>query len=119
MPDTYISIPCEKGSVNISEDVVAVIAGTAISETEGVAGLSNTVGSEIYDFIGRRNVTKGIAVSFEGGKIVVDATIMVHFGVSIASIGEKVQCAVSSAVESMTGMSPVVNIRVAGISFDK
>lgn len=119
MPDNYISISAEKGTINVSEDVIAVIAGSAISETEGVAGLSNTVGSEIYEFIGRKSVTKGIKVSFEEGSIVIDATIMVRFGTTIAAIAEKVQTAVAGAVEAMTGMSPVVNIRVAGISFDK
>ncbi len=119
MPDNYISISAEKGSINVSEEVIAVIAGSAISETEGVAGLSNTVGSEIYEFIGRKSVTKGIKVSFDEGSIVIEATIMVRFGTTISTIAEKVQSAVACAVESMTGMSPVVNIRVAGISFDK
>lgn len=119
MPDNYISIAAEKGSLNISEDVVAVIAGAAIAETEGVAGLSNTVGSEIYEFIGRKNISKGIRVSFEEQMVIIDATIMVRFGTGIAAIGEKVQQAVSSAVEAMTGFSPIVNIHVAGISFDK
>lgn len=119
MPDNYISISAEKGSINISEDVIAVIAGSAISETEGVAGLSNTVGSEIYEFIGRKSVTKGIKVSFDEDRVVIDATIMVRFGTTIATIAEKVQDSVACAVEAMTGMSPVVNIRVAGISFDK
>lgn len=119
MPDNYISIAAAKGSLNISEEVIAVIAGSAISETEGVAGLSNTVGSEIYEFIGRKNVSKGIRVSFEEQTIIIDATIMVRFGTSISTIGDKVQKAVSCAVESMTGLCPVVNIHVAGISFDK
>lgn len=119
MPDNYISIPTEKGSINVSEDVIAIIAGSAICDTEGVAGLSNTVGSEIYEFIGRKSVTKGIKVDFEDGAIVIEATIMVRFGVTISTIAEKVQSAVAGAVESMTGMSPVVNVRVAGVSFDK
>ncbi len=119
MPDNYISISAEKGSINVSEEVIAIIAGSAISETDGVAGLSNTVGSEIYEFIGRKSVTKGIKVSFENGTVIIDATIMVHFGVTIAAIAEKLQAAVAAAVESMTGMSPIVNVRVAGISFDK
>ena len=119
MPDNYISISAEKGSINVSEEVIAIIAGAAIAETEGVAGLSNTVGSEIYEFIGRKSVTKGIKVSFKEATIVIEATIMVRFGTTIATIAEKVQGAVAVAVEAMTGMSPVVNIRVAGISFDK
>lgn len=119
MPDNYVSISAEKGSINVSEEVIAIIAGTAISEIEGVAGLSNSVGSEIYEFIGRKSVTKGIKVSFEDNGIVVDATIMVRFGTTVSTIAEKVQTAVANAVENMTGIAPVVNIRVAGISFDK
>ena len=119
MPDNYISISAEKGNINVSEEVIAIIAGAAISETEGVAGLSNTVGSEIYDFIGRKSVTKGIKVIFDNNSIVIEATIMVHFGVTIATIAEKVQGAVAAAIEEMTGIAPVVNVRVAGISFDK
>lgn len=119
MPDNYISISAEKGSINVSEEVIAIIAGSAIAETEGVAGLSNSVGSEIYEFIGRKSVTKGIKVSFEEAAIVIEATIMVRFGTTIAAIAEKVQSAVAASVEAMTGISPVVNVRVAGISFDK
>ena len=119
MPDNYISISAEKGSINVSEEVIAIIAGAAISETEGVAGLSNSVGSEIYEFIGRKSVTKGIKVSFEEEKIIIDATIMVRFGATISTIAEKVQNTVANSVENMTGIAPVVNIRVAGISFDK
>ncbi len=119
MPDNYISISAEKGSINVSEEVIAIIAGSAISETDGVAGLSNSVGSEIYEFIGRKSVTKGIKVSFEDDTIVIEATIMVRFGTTIATIAEKVQAAVSTAVENMTGICPVVNVRVAGISFEK
>ena len=119
MPDNYISISAEKGNINVSEEVIAVIAGAAISEIDGVAGLSNTVGSEIYDFIGRKSVTKGIKVSFAGNTVTIDATIMVRFGVTIATIAGKVQSAVANSIEAMTGMSPVVNVRVAGISFDK
>lgn len=119
MPDNYISISTEKGNINVSEEVIAIIAGTAISEIDGVAGLSNSVGSEIYEFIGRKSVTKGIKVSFDANAVAVDATIMVRFGTTISVIAEKVQLAVVNAVENMTGISPVVNIRVAGISFDK
>lgn len=119
MPDNYISISAEKGSINVSEEVIAIIAGAAISETEGVAGLSNSVGSEIYEFIGRKSVTKGIKVSFAENQIIIDATIMVRFGTTISVIAEKVQLAVAGSVENMTGIAPVVNIRVAGISFEK
>ena len=38
----YLVQPVEKGTVNISEEVVAAIAALAISDVEGVYGLSSS-----------------------------------------------------------------------------
>ena len=119
MPDTYFTIPDEKGSINISEDVIAAITGNALSEMEGIAAFSNTAGSELSELIGKKSISKGIRVSFADGAITIDATILVRFGGNITELCEKAQEAVSVAVDSITGVKPVVNIRVAGISFDK
>lgn len=119
MPENYITIPSEKGSVNISEAVVAVITSAAIAEVDGVAGFSNSVGSEIYDFINRKAPTKGVKVTFADGGIVVDAMVMARFGTAMATLGQKVQVAVAAAVESMTGITPKVNVHICGVSFDK
>ena len=100
MPDTYFTIPDEKGSINISEDVIAAITGNALSEMEDIAAFSNTAGSELSELIGTKSLSKGIRVSF-------------------AEICEKAQEAVCTAVDSITGVKPVVNIRVAGITFEK
>lgn len=119
MPDTYITIPDEKGSINISDDAVAVIAATAISEVEGIAAFSNTSGADLSELIGKRPTAKGIRVSFEEKTVRVDATVMVRFGENITSVGEKAQRAVVAAVNSMTGLTPVVNVLIAGVAFDK
>ena len=119
-PATTTPTPTTGGTTNTGTDLSGTYDITMwVSEIDGVAGLSNTVGSEIYDFIGRKSVTKGIKVSFAENTVTIDATIMVHFGVTIATIAGKVQSAVANSIEAMTGMSPVVNIRVAGISFEK
>ena len=60
MPDTYFTIPDEKGSINISEDVIAAITGNALSELEGIAAFSNTAGSELSELIGKKSISKGI-----------------------------------------------------------
>ena len=119
MPENYICIPSEKGSVNISEDVIAVITATAIAEIDGVAGLSNSVGSEIYEMISKKPTTKGIHVDIDGGEMSISAMVMVRFGGGITEICGKVQQAVASAVESMTGIVPRVNVHVTGVSFEK
>ena len=45
MNDNYITCQEENGSINISEEVISSMVRTAISETEGVAGLANTAGA--------------------------------------------------------------------------
>ena len=118
MPENYITISGDKGNICVSENVLAAIVCSAVSEVEDIAALSNTSGSEIYEFLGKRSSTKGIRVSVEDG-ISVDVFAMVRFGKSIAGVGAKVQEAVSSAVESMTGVVPQVNVHIAGIAFEK
>ncbi len=119
MPENYIARQDERGSINISEDVIAVMVGAAITEVEGVAGLANTIGSELVEFLGRKNVSKGVKVQFVEDKIVVDVIVTVRFGVKINEVGVKVQEAVASAVESMTGLDSIVNVHISGISYEK
>lgn len=119
MSENYISSQDEKGSVRISEDVISVIVAAAISEVEGVAGLSSTVGAELSDFLGRKTIQKGIKVQFSEEDIIVDTIIMVRYGFGITELAKKVQEGIASAVESMTGLRVVVNVHVNGVVFDK
>ncbi len=119
MPDNYFKIADEKGSINISEDVIAAITGNALSEMDGIAAFSNTAGGELGELIGIKSVSKGIRVSFEENAISIDVTVLLHYGENITATCRKAQDAVAVAVDSITGVKPVVNIRVAGISFDK
>ena len=57
MGENYITCREENGSINISEDVVAEIVRSAISEVEGVAGLSNTAGAELAELIGIKTIS--------------------------------------------------------------
>lgn len=119
MADNYYSISSGKGSVNISDDVIAALAAATVADVEGVTGLANVSASDFSDFIGRKTVAKGVKVSFEDNRILIDVSVMVRYGTSIAGIAAKAQSAVSAAVGSMVGAEPCVNVHVAGISFDK
>lgn len=115
----YITCQEERGSINISEDVVAVVVSAALAEVEGVAGLANTVGAELVELFGKKNVTKGVKVQFTDEQVVVDVLIMVRYGYAIANVAKKVQAAITYAIESMVGYTPVVNVHVSGVAFDK
>ena len=115
----YITCQDEKGSVNISDDVVAVMVSAALQEVDGFAGLANTAGGELAELLSKKSTTRGIKVQFEENRIVVDVLILVRYGCAIAQVAKKVQEAVTGAVESMTGFTPVVNVHVSGVAFDK
>ena len=119
MPENYIARQDEHGSINISEDVIAVMVAAAASEVDGVAGLANTIGTDLAELLGRKSVSKGVKVQFVEDKIVVDVVVIVRFGVKINEVGVKIQEAVASAVESMTGLESIVNVHISGISYDK
>lgn len=120
MGENYITCREENGSINISEDVVAEIVRCAISEVEGVAGLSNTAGAELAELIGIKTISKGVKIQFTEGKIIVDAIITVAYGCNIVKVAEKVQEAAMNALLSTTGIADVqVNVHVSGISFEK
>ncbi len=119
MSENYITTATEKGNICISEDVIATIVGAAITEIDGVDGLAYTVGDDIMEFIGRKNLSKGVKVSFEDDKITVDVLLMVDFGCVVTEVAQNVQSSVSNALEAMTGLSPTVNVHVSGVSFPR
>jgi len=119
MPENYITTAGDKGSINISEDVIAVMVSVAVSEVEDVAGMANTAGKELAELLGLKSVSKGVKISFTEEGVTVDVIILVRYGNSVVDTAKKVQDKVCAAVESMTGMRTTVNVHVAGVSFDK
>lgn len=106
------------GAVNISEDVIGVIGSIAASEIKGVRELQGTFSEEMLEFIGKKNVGKGVQVVIdeEGVKVAID--IVVDFGVEIPAVARSVQDAVKSAIESMTAMNVAfVDVHIVAINF--
>lgn len=105
------------GTVKIADDVVAMIAGLAASEVDGVSQMAGNVGNEILSSFGIKSVSKGVRVEIIGKEVKVDLAIVVAYGFNIPMVSTKVQDKVKQAIESMTGLEVTdVNLRVAGIS---
>ncbi|MDR0951906.1 MAG: Asp23/Gls24 family envelope stress response protein [Oscillospiraceae bacterium] len=117
MSDSYMTTVTEKGSINIAEDVLSSIVAAAVTEVDGVSSLSNTVGNDILDYIGKRALPRGVKVVVEDGAVMVDVLIIVTFGSVVTTVAKAVQEAVAQAMESMAGISPKVNVHVSGVSF--
>lgn len=119
MAENYITKQAERGTVNISEDVIAVMVSAAVTEVDGVAGFGAATTPELIELFGRKTQTKGIKIRFIEDKVTIDVVVNVRLGGSITDIALRVQETVCREVESVTGMKAVVNVHVTGVTFDK
>lgn len=104
--------------IKISDDVVSVIAGKAVSEISGVAGMAGGFAGGISEvFSGKKNLAKGIKVDVEEKEVKIDVNIIVEYGVRIPDVAFEIQNRVKKAVETMTGLKVLsVNVHVQGVS---
>ncbi len=110
----------EYGSVNISEDVIEVIASIAATEIPGVAGMNGGFTGGITDMLGMSNLSKGVKVELGQEELVVSAYIIVEYGENIIEISKKVQENIKKSIETMTGLEVVkVVVNVQGIKIKK
>jgi len=106
------------GAIRIADDVVSIIAGLAASEVSGVVSMSSGVVGGIVEKLGRKNLTKGVKVEVGEKEAAVDLFIVVEYGSSIPEVAARIQDAVKSAIEKMTGLAVVeVNVNVQGVAF--
>lgn len=109
----------EVGSITYANEVIAIIAGMAMNEVEGVVGAPNAGG--IADLFGRNKPeTRGVKVEVGTEETSVDLTLTVEYGQPILKVCTEVQENVRKAIETMTGLHVLlVDVHVAGISFEK
>ncbi|UFJ42913.1 Asp23/Gls24 family envelope stress response protein [Brevibacillus humidisoli] len=106
----------ELGKVQIAPEVLEVIAGMAASEVEGVAQMSGGFVGDIAERLGRKNVARGVRVEVGSREAAVDVSIVVKYGYRIPEVARNIQDSVSSAIESMTGLSVVeVNVHIVDV----
>lgn len=107
------------GEVRIADEVVAIIAGLAATEVEGVASMAGNITNEIVSKLGMKNLSKGVKVDVLEGIVTVSLTLTLKYGYSIMDVSSTVQEKVKSAIENMTGLTVAdVNIRVAGVDME-
>lgn len=109
----------EKG-IEISNDVIAVIAGVAVSEVQGVASMSGSLAGGISEVLsGKKNLAKGIKVEKTENTAKIDVNIIVEYGSRIPDVAFEIQNRVKKSVEGMTGFKvEEVNVHVQGVNTD-
>ena len=100
-------------NIKIADDVVASIAGVAVSEVQGVYSMAGGL-SEIFS---KKGLAKGIKVEVGEKETKIDVSIIVEYGVRIPDVAFEIQNRVKKAVEAMTGLKVLeVNVHVQGVS---
>ena len=104
--------------IKIADDVVAIIAGKAVSEVSGVSGMAGGFAGGITEVLsGKKNLTKGIKVDVNENQVKIDVNIIVEYGVRIPDVAFEIQNRVKKAVETMTGLKVLsVNVHVQGVN---
>ena len=108
------------GEVQIADEVVAIIAGLAATEVEGVDSMAGNITNELVGKLGMKNLSKGVKVDVTEEHVSVDLSLNIRYGYSIPSVSEQVQEKVSTASENMTGLTVLdVNVKIAGVNMDE
>ena len=113
---TYTIRKEEIGEVKIADEVVAIIAGLAAMEVEGVDSMAGNATRELISKLGMKSLSKGVKVEVIDGVVIICLALNLKYGCSIMDVSNKVQEKVKTAIETMTGLKVAdVNVKVAGI----
>ena len=113
----YISRPGELGDINISEEVLAMIAAAAALEVEGVSALGSGVGGDMAA-ANKKGLAKAIHLSVEEDQVTVEIALLVAYGYAVPTVARAVQDAIISAVGNTSGLHVAcVNVSVTGVIF--
>ncbi|MBO7729598.1 MAG: Asp23/Gls24 family envelope stress response protein [Lachnospiraceae bacterium] len=107
------------GEVRVTEDVIAIIAGLAATEVEGVHSMAGGITNEIVAKLGRKNLAAGVNVSCVENVVQVTLSLVIEVGFNIPEVCRIVQERVKTAIENMTGLTvETVDIKIANVNID-
>ena len=103
-------------TIKIANEAVATYAGIAVSEVQGVYGMSGGFAGLTEALSGKKNFTKGIKVDVNDKNAKIDVSIIVEYGARIPDVAYEIQSRVKGSVENMTGLKVLeVNVHVQGV----
>ena len=107
------------GEGHISDEVVAIIAGLAATEIEGVQSMAGNITNELVSKLGMKNLSKGVKVTISDDSVEVSLALNIKYGYEIPAVSKKVQDKVKSAIETMTGLTvTAVNIKIVSLNIE-
>ena len=106
------------GKVGIREDVLAVMAGIAAVEVDGVASINRNATRQLIAKLGMKSLAGGVKVIEQEGSLTVNLNLNLEYGAAAGEVSKNVQDKVKSNLENMTGLTvETVNVAIAGVEF--
>ena len=104
------------GDVVIANEVLAIIAGIAATEVEGVHSMDGGWSGQFISKLGIKDLARGVKVQVRDGEVKVDLSLNMEYGYAIPKVSDLVQDKVSASSNNMTGLNvSEVNIRISGV----
>jgi len=104
------------GDVVIANEVLAIIAGIAATEVEGVHSMDGGWSGQFISKLGIKDLARGVKVQVREGEVKVDLSLNMEYGYAIPKVSNLVQDKVSASINNMTGLNvSEVNIRISGV----
>ena len=113
-----IEIANDYGKIHISEEVVAILAGSAALECYGLVGMASRkqLKDGISELLGRENLSRGVEVHREGDVLHIDLHVIVSYGTKISEVAHNIQDKVKYVLNDIIGLDvAAVNIFVQGV----
>ena len=104
------------GDVVIADEVLAIIAGIAATEVEGVHSMDGGWSGDFISKLGIKDLARGVKVQVREGEVKVDLSLNMEYGYAIPKVSDLVQDKVSASINNMTGLNvSEINIRISGV----
>lgn len=112
-----IKVENDLGSIHITKDVIANIAGSSAIECYGLVGMATrSATSGIVNLLKKENLSKGVKIEETEEGLVIDLYVIVQFGTKISVVAENIIDKVKYNVENQTGLKvKKVNINIEGM----
>jgi len=114
-----IQLNNEYGRIEVIDDVIAVLAGSAALECYGLVGMASRkqLKDGITELLGRENLSRGVEIRrTENGEVQIDLYIIVSYGTKISEVAHNVQSRVKYVLNDVVGLHvDAVNIFVQGV----
>ncbi|WP_449539969.1 Asp23/Gls24 family envelope stress response protein [Ferdinandcohnia sp. Marseille-Q9671] len=113
-----IELKTKYGQIDISNDVIATVAGGAAIDCYGIVGMASKkqIKDGITELLRKENFARGIVVRQENDEVHIDMYIIVSYGTKISEVAHNVQSKVKYTLNQTVGLAvDSVNIYVQGV----